>query len=200
MKEKNGSSVGRLPARPDLWWKLIQIMKLWGLINVLSEEDRPVWSIVIPKEGAISPSHNPSLNNHAVRDMLQFHFALLLECIFVEGVLEVLQAENAVDWGMVGKQVSTIIWLQGKNYLSLLHLQKYILFASPKAPCSTISPPNWACAHNCRKCTEPPYHWLLNHHFWPLQCHDIQIQSQLSQLQQDHHGMGPGLYTPRDDH
>ena len=132
--------------------------------------------------------------------MLQFHFSLLLECIFVEGVLEVLQAENAVDWGMVGKQVSMIIWLQGKNYLSLLHLQKYILFASPKAPCSTISPPNWACAHNCRKCMEPPYHWLLNHHFWPLQCHDIQIQSQLSQLQQDHHGMGPGLYTPRDDH
>ena len=61
-------------------------------INVLSEEDRPVCSIVIPKEGAISPSHNPSLNNHAVRDMLQFHFALLLECIFVEGVLEVFQA------------------------------------------------------------------------------------------------------------
>ena len=41
--------------------------------------------------------------------MLQFLFALLLECIFVEGVLEVLQAENAVDWGMVGKEVSMII-------------------------------------------------------------------------------------------
>ena len=33
--------------------------------------------------------------------MLQFHFALLLECIFVEGVLEVFQAENAVNWGMI---------------------------------------------------------------------------------------------------
>ena len=36
-----------------------------------------------------------------------FYFALLLERIFVEGVLEVLQAENAVNWGMVGKQVLT---------------------------------------------------------------------------------------------
>ena len=126
--------------------------------------------------------------------MLQFHFALLLECIFVEGVLEVLQAQNAVNWGIVGKQVSMIIWLQGKKYLNILHLQNYILFASPKAPCSTISPPNLACAHNCRKCTEPPYHWLL--HCWPLQCHYIQNQSL---LQQDHHGMGPGLYTPRAD-
>ena len=89
-----------------------------------------------------------------------------------------------------------IIWLQDKNYLSLLHLQNYILFASPKAACSTISPQNWACAHNCRKCTEPPYHWLQNHHFLPLQCHHIPIQSH---LQQDHHGMGPGLYTPRDE-
>ena len=42
-----------------------------------------------------------------------------------------------------------IIWLQDKNYLSLLHLQNYILLASPKAACSTISPQNWACAHNC---------------------------------------------------
>ena len=75
-------------------------------INVLSEGDRPVCSIVIPKEGAISPSHNPSLNKSmltitTVRDMLQFHFALLLECIFVEGVLEVFEAENAVNWGMI---------------------------------------------------------------------------------------------------
>ena len=66
-------------------------------INVLSEGDRPVCSIVIPKEGAISPSHNPSLNKSmltitTVRDMLQFHFELLLECIFIEGVLEVFQA------------------------------------------------------------------------------------------------------------
>ena len=29
--------------------------------------------------------------------MLQFHFALLLECIFVEAVLEVFEAENAVN-------------------------------------------------------------------------------------------------------
>ena len=75
-------------------------------INVLSEGDRPVCSIVIPKEGAISPSHNPSLNKSmltitTVRDMLQFHFELLLECIFVEGVLEVFEAENAVNWGMI---------------------------------------------------------------------------------------------------
>ena len=66
MKEKNCSSVGCLPTRPGLWWKLIQITKqmkkiklLLAQINFPSEEDIPVWSIVIPQEGAISPSHNP---------------------------------------------------------------------------------------------------------------------------------------------
>ena len=74
-------------------------------INVLSEGDRPVCSIVIPKEGAISPSHNPSLNKSMLTIRYgicyNFHFALLLECIFVEGVLEVFEAENAVNWGMI---------------------------------------------------------------------------------------------------
>ena len=61
MKEKNNSSVGRLPTRPDLWWKLIQRIELsLEQINVPSEGDWHVWSIVIAKEGAISPSHNPS--------------------------------------------------------------------------------------------------------------------------------------------
>ena len=66
MKEKNYSSVGCLPTRPGLWWKLIQITKqmkkiklLLAQINFPSEEDIPVWSIVIPQEGAVSPSHNP---------------------------------------------------------------------------------------------------------------------------------------------
>ena len=68
--------------------------------------------------------------------MLQFHFALLLECIFVEGVLEVFQAENTVlgDPGMEGTQVSILIWLHDKNYLGLLHLQileSRIIFSLP---------------------------------------------------------------------
>ena len=36
-----------------------KIKVLLARINFPSEEDIPVWSIVIPQEGAISPSHNP---------------------------------------------------------------------------------------------------------------------------------------------
>ena len=84
MKEKNSGSVGRLPNRPVLWWKLIQIMKQMKKIeieqiNVLSEEDRPVCSIVIPKEGAISPSHNPSLN----KSMLTIRYGICYNFICI---------------------------------------------------------------------------------------------------------------------
>ena len=85
MKEKNSGSVGRLPNRPVLWWKLIQIMKQMKKIeleqiNVLSEEDRPVCSIVIPKEGAISPSHNPSLNKSMLTIQYGICYNFILHC------------------------------------------------------------------------------------------------------------------------
>ena len=47
-------------------------------INVLSEGDRPVCSI--PKEGAISPSHNPSLNKSMLTMQYGICYNLILQC------------------------------------------------------------------------------------------------------------------------
>ena len=49
-------------------------------INVISEGDRPVRSIVTPKEGAISPSHNPSLNKSMLTIRYGLCYNFILRC------------------------------------------------------------------------------------------------------------------------
>ena len=58
-------------------------------INVLSEEDRPVCSIVIPKEGAISPSHNPSLNKSMLTIQYGICYNFILHCYLSASSLKV---------------------------------------------------------------------------------------------------------------
>ena len=54
--------------------------------------------------------------NFSLRNTLYTNFESLLECICVEGILEVTQAQNAVNWGIAGEQVSMIILLPDKIY------------------------------------------------------------------------------------
>ena len=49
--------------------------------------------------------------NQSIRNLLYNNFELLPECICVEGILEIIQAQNAVNWGMAGELVSMIILL-----------------------------------------------------------------------------------------
>ena len=58
-------------------------------INVLSEEDRPVCSVVIPKEGAISPSHNPSLNKSMLTIQSGICYNFILNCYLSASSLKV---------------------------------------------------------------------------------------------------------------
>ena len=58
-------------------------------INVLSEGDRPVCPIVIPKEGAISPSHNPSLNKSMLTIRYGLCYNFILRCYLSASSLKV---------------------------------------------------------------------------------------------------------------
>ena len=58
-------------------------------IKVLSEEDRPVCSVVIPKEGAISPSHNSSLNKSVLTIQYGICYNFILHCYLSASSLKV---------------------------------------------------------------------------------------------------------------
>ena len=74
--------------------------------------------------------------NFSLRNTLYTNFESLLECICVEGILEVTQAQNAVNWGMAGEQVSMIILLPDKIYPNTC---RFILFLPALKPLAAQS-------------------------------------------------------------
>ena len=74
--------------------------------------------------------------NFSLRNTLYTNFESLLECICVEGILEVTQAQNAVNWGIAGEQVSMIILLPDKIYPNTC---RFILFLPALKPLAAQS-------------------------------------------------------------